>query len=285
LTQHAFDVDRYDHAARLASHLRGLRALPAGPGRWTVVVVGAGLTGIEVATELSARLSALSKAGPSASRPHVVLVDHQPYLGSDMGADARPFLERAMAELQIAVRTGVAVTEIRGDGVRLSSGEWIAAATTVWCAGMRANPLTASFPVERDRFGRVPVDACLRVVGVNGVFAAGDVACLRVDPTHDSVMSCQHSRPMGRFAGHNVVCDLLGLPMLPLQIDWYVTVLDLGGAGALYTEGWERKVIATGATAKHTKRTINCQRIYPPHHGTRAEILAAAAPVVQRRPQ
>ena len=34
---------------------------------------------------------------------------------------------------------------------------------------------------------------------------------------------------MGRFAGHNVVCDLLGEPMLPLSIDWYTTILDLGG--------------------------------------------------------
>ncbi len=33
---------------------------------------------------------------------------------------------------------------------------------------------------------------------------------------------------MGRYAGHNVVADLFGLPMLPLKIDWYVTVLDLG---------------------------------------------------------
>ena len=89
---------------------------------------------------------------------------------------------------------------------------------------------------------------------------------------------------MGRFAGYNVVCDLFGLPMLPLSIDWYVTVLDLGPWGAVYTNGWDRHVVATGAVAKKTKRTINCQRIYPPRNGTRAEILAAAAPEVQSPP-
>jgi NADH dehydrogenase len=52
---------------------------------------------------------------------------------------------------------------------------------------------------------------------------------------------------MGRFAGNNVVADLVGQPMLPLRIDWYVTVLDLGGWGALYTEGWDREVRVTGA--------------------------------------
>ena len=37
--------------------------------------------------------------------------------------------------------------------------------------------------------------------------------------------------------------------MLPLRIPWYVTVLDLGPAGAVYTEGWDRVVVSEGAAA------------------------------------
>ena len=106
-----------------------------------------------------------------------------------------------------------------------------------------------------------------------------------MDDLHTSVMSCQHSRPMGRFAGHNVVADLFGLPMLPLRIESYVTILDLGPWGAVYTEGWDRHVVTRGEAAKRTKQMINCQRIYPPLTGNRAEILAAANPVVQQPPQ
>lgn len=125
----------------------------------------------------------------------------------------------------------------------------------------------------------------MRVQGVANVFAAGDVARAMMDDRHASVMSCQHSRPMGRFAGHNVVCDLFGLPMLPLHVAWYVTVLDLGPWGALYTEGWDRHVATTGEAAKKTKQVINCHRIYPPLARNRREILAAAAPVVQQPPE
>jgi NADH dehydrogenase len=149
---------------------------------------------------------------------------------------------------------------------------------------MRANPLTADLGVARDRLGRVAVDDYLRVDGVDDVFAAGDVAAARMDDTHLSVMSCQHGRPMGRFAGCNVISDLLGEPMLSLRIPWYVTVLDLGPAGAVYTEGWDRHVVASGDEAKATKRTINAERIYPPLNGNRDEILAAAAPTLQSRP-
>jgi NADH dehydrogenase len=105
-----------------------------------------------------------------------------------------------------------------------------------------------------------------------------------MDDEHLSVMSCQHGRPMGRYAGYNVISDLFDAPMLALRIPWYVTVLDLGPAGAVYTEGWDRLVVSTGPEAKATKQTINARRIYPPMSGSRAELLAAAAPELQARP-
>jgi NADH dehydrogenase len=82
-----------------------------------------------------------------------------------------------------------------------------------------------------------------------------------------------------------VVADLLGLPMLPLCVEWYTTILDLGEWGALYTVGWDREVLSQGAPAKQTKKLINCRRIYPPLTRDRGELLAAAAPVVTSPPQ
>jgi NADH dehydrogenase len=168
-------------------------------------------------------------------------------------------------------------------GARLSSGEEIAAATVVWCAGMRAHPLAASLPGSHDRFGRIAVDRFLRAEAAK-LFVTGDAAAALVDGTHASVMSCQHARPMGRIAGHNVVCDLVGAEMIPLDIGYYVTILDLGAWGAVYTEGWDRRVAVIGAAAKETKRLINCVRIYPPRSRDPTEILAAAAPVTQAPP-
>ena len=285
LAEHGFDVDTYSGAARLKTHLESLSSLPESVGQFTVIVVGAGLTGLEAATEMPGKLRAVL-AQANTMRPfRVILADHNPRVGSDMGESARPVIEEALAALGIETRLGIDIVAIGPAGVRLQSGEEIPATTVVWCAGMRANPLTRLFPVEHDHFGRIPVDEFMRVKGVAHVFAAGDVAWAMMDDRHASVMSCQHGRPMGRFAGHNVVCDLFGLPMLPLRIAWYVTVLDLGPWGAVYTEGWDRHVVTTGEAAKQTKQIINCQRIYPPLTRNRQEILAAAAPMVQRPPE
>jgi NADH dehydrogenase len=149
---------------------------------------------------------------------------------------------------------------------------------------MRASPVAQTIDVERDQLGRLQVDHFMRLAGVPNIFAAGDVAACVMDGEHSTVMSCQFARPMGRFAGNNVVADLLGQPMLPLDIDWYVTVLDLGSWGALHTVGWDRQLHASGAAAKATKQIINRQRIYPPRTGVRADILAAAAPTLQKPP-
>jgi NADH dehydrogenase len=286
LAQYAFDVDTYEGAARLNAHIDALPEQAPGPGQYTALVVGAGLTGIEAATELVPKLrSVLARAGSAqTTSAQVILADRQSKIGSDMGDDPCRVIAEALAALGIATRTGVSIAAIDRARATLSTGETIPAATVVWCAGMRAHPLTEVFPVERDRFGRLPVNEFMQVVGIEDVFAAGDAGCAPLDGGHSSVMSCQHARPMGRFAGHNAVCDLLGRPMLPLRIDWYVTCLDLGAWGAVYTEGWDRRVVAAGTSAKETKRIINCERIYPPRSRNRQQILDAAAPVVQRPP-
>ncbi|MFD4369109.1 NAD(P)/FAD-dependent oxidoreductase [Rhodococcus sp. NPDC058521] len=281
--KYTFDVDTYDGAIELQRHLARLSDSDGDAGVATAVVVGAGLTGIETASELT---GALARAfADRAVTPRVILVDHNPHVGSDMGDSARPVIEDALNDNGIEAMTGVGVSSVGERSVTLSTGQELAASTVVWCAGMRANPLTTQIGHEHDRLGRLPVDDYLRVAGVPDVFAAGDVAAARMDDEHLSVMSCQHGRPMGRYAGYNVVGDLLGQPILPLRIPWYVTVLDLGAAGAVYTEGWDRHVVSRGAEAKATKININTQRIYPPLNRNREALLAAAAPSLQDRPE
>ncbi|MCC8966178.1 FAD-dependent oxidoreductase [Bradyrhizobium sp. Pear76] len=280
LAAHGFDVDTYHAAMRLNGHLAALGKEPPSQARSTVAVVGAGFTGIEVAAEMPAKLA---RAGITGDR-RVILIDPNPVVGATFGAHGRPVINEALAALGVETRLNVRVSAVGADSITLDSGEIIPAKTVVWCAGMHASPLAAALPAKRDRLGRLAVDHTMRVEGLDGVFAAGDVASCLIDGEHPTVMSCQFARPMGRFAGHNVVADLFGEKLLPLAIDWYVTVLDLGAWGALYTTGWDREVQTTGAAAKLTKQTINQQRIYPPRNGDRAALLAAAAPTIQPAP-
>jgi NADH dehydrogenase len=69
---------------------------------------------------------------------------------------------------------------------------------------------------------------------------------------------------LGRVAGYNAVAELVGLPLYPCSQPKYVTCLDLGPWGALYTEGWDRQLELTREEGKAQKRAVNTEWIYPP---------------------
>jgi NADH dehydrogenase len=275
LAEHAFSVDQLDDAIRLDRHLHSLADRPASPARDTIVVAGGGFTGIEVATELPSRLRAI--LGKSAG-PRVVIVERGNAIAPDMGAGPRPSIEDALRELGVEARLGAGVAALDESGVTLTDGTRIESATVIWAAGMRAAPLTAQIPGERDNLGRLLVDRELRVPSAPGVFATGDTAKAACDDLGNyALMSCQHATRMGAFAGHNAAAELLGAPTKPYHQETYVTCLDLGAAGAIFTRGWDRKVEMIGAKAKKTKHEINTVWIYPPP-AQRAAALASADP-------
>lgn len=275
LAEHGFSVDQLDDAIALDRHLHKLSSRPASKARNTVVVAGGGFTGIEAATEVPSRLREI--LGKDAQL-RVVIVDRNEAIAPDMGAGPRPIIQDALRKLGVETRLGVGVASLDKSGVTLSSGEHIECETVIWAAGMRAAPLTAQIPAERDQFGRLLVDRDLRVPSVSGVFATGDTARAACDDVGNyALMSCQHATRMGGFAGNNAAAELLGVPTRPYHQKAYVTCLDLGEAGALFTRGWERTVEMVGDVAKKTKQEINTVWIYPPK-AERAAALASADP-------
>src|SRR3954468_17109619 len=165
-----FDVDTITAADALERHLGKLADQPDREGLFSAVVIGAGFTGLEVATELAGRLPELAGSG---SRARVVLVDRSQTVGQQLGDGPRPQIIAALDALGVEVRLGATVEEVTNSQVRLAGGEVIAASTTVWTAGMLASPLTEQIPGERDPLGRLIVDEFLRVPSVPEVYAAG----------------------------------------------------------------------------------------------------------------
>ncbi|CAI0715512.1 MULTISPECIES: NAD(P)/FAD-dependent oxidoreductase [Serratia] len=273
--EYGFNVDTLENAQRLDAHLKALADKPHSAARNTAVVVGGGLTGLESAAEMPQRLRDVF--GREAE-VRTVIVDTAPEVGAGMGAEPAAVIRQALAECGVETRAGVRVTAIDAQGVTLSNGERIAANTVILAAGMRANPLTAQIPGERDGSGRIIGDAFLRAPSAAGVFVTGDtVKAATDDAGNHNVMSCQHAMSLGRVAGHNAAAELAGLPVHPYSQPKYVTCLDLGPWGALYTEGWDRQVRFTRQEGKKIKREINTQWIYPPA-ADRDALFAVANP-------
>ena len=269
---HAFNIDTYDAAVKLDEHLRVVAASSDTPGHDTFVVIGGGMSGIEMAAEMRNRIEEHADAA-TASRARVVLIEQAGVVGPDLGDDPRPIIQEALAAADVDIRLNTTVTGVTEDAVTLSDGERIATATTIVTVGLRASALGERVPVALDEFGRVPVDDMLRVIGVEGVYATGDIARAIADGEQPALMSCQHGRTMGKYAGYNAARDLLGQPPRAYRQTDYSTCLDLGNFGAVLTTGWDRKVGHFGEEAMKRKMWINGELIYPPT-GNREEILA-----------
>jgi NADH dehydrogenase FAD-containing subunit/uncharacterized membrane protein YphA (DoxX/SURF4 family) len=144
----------------------------------TFVIVGGGPTGVE----LAGAIAELARHGltrefrmfdPATAR--IVLVQAAdrvlPIFPPSLSAAAK----RSLAALGVEVLTSREVKALDGRGANVG-GEWIAARTVLWAAGVMASPVGAWLGVETDRAGRVRTGPDLRVPGRSEIFVIGDVA-------------------------------------------------------------------------------------------------------------
>lgn len=273
-------IDSWSDARRFDRALAGIALI--GDRAPVVAVIGAGFTGIELALELADRFEAHGRPA-DAPAPRVVLIDREPVAGAELGPGPRPAIEAALAAAGVELRLGADVAAVEAGAVELAGGERVAADLVVLCTGMVASPLAASLGAAVDGLGRVVVDPYLQVPGRDRVFAAGDVAAADTGGGHLALQSCQHALRLGPVAGENAARSLLGQELVPYEQPDYVTCLDLGRSGGVFTTGWEREPTLTGAEAGALKRRINTQVIYPDLSGGRDGLLAQSVVGASRR--
>ena len=144
----------------------------------TIVVVGGGPTGVELAGALAELThtvlrSDFRRIDPRQAR--VILAEAGPRVLEHFSEPSSATARRRLERLGVEVRTNSPVQSLRADCVELP-GETIAAATVIWAAGVAAVPLTRQLGVELDRAGRIKVQPDLSVPGHPEVFAIGDLA-------------------------------------------------------------------------------------------------------------
>ena len=158
--------------------------------RWlTIVIVGAGPTGVELAgqvRELAARSLRREFRTFDPASVRVVLIDAGneplPTFGDNLAGRASRELEHLGVELHMGAR----VTNIDMAGVDVTmpdgSTEHFDAHVIVWAAGVHASPLAAKLAqasgADTDRIGRIKVLPDLTLPGHPEVFAVGDMAAL-----------------------------------------------------------------------------------------------------------
>ena len=153
----------------------------------TIVVVGGGPTGVELAgafAELGRIVLKRDFRRIDPSKARVILIEASPVVLSHMPEDLALSATEQLRRLGVQVRTSTRVKAITPGRVELEDGDVIEAENVIWAAGVAANPLTRRLGVELDRAGRVKVNADLSLPGHPEVFAIGDLALVLREDGH-----------------------------------------------------------------------------------------------------
>jgi NADH:ubiquinone reductase (H+-translocating) len=185
--QYAFPLYTMDDAIRLKEHgLKLFEAVDKNPGlvddgALNFCIVGGGPTGVELAGALVELLrDELKEDYPNlpVDDGQVLLYEHSQQLLGTFAPKLESYARKALEERGVKVHTGTGVSKIGPANIELSTGATVKTHTTVWAAGLQANPIVSSLGVELVHGGRIPVGPDLQVKDHPGVFAIGDIAAM-----------------------------------------------------------------------------------------------------------
>jgi NADH dehydrogenase len=201
-------VNRFEAATRERNPQRRRRLL-------TFTVVGGGCTGVEAVTELREFLLHLRAEQYDSIPPEevrIVLVELQDRVLPQMDRTLSRTALRRMQKMGIEVLLNTRVRDWTEEGLIFAdSRPPLPTDTVIWAAGVRAHPVVAALPLEKDPYGRVIVDPYLRVPGRPNVYVLGDAAHARHPRTGEVYPpTAQIAYRQAPVAAANIAADLTG---------------------------------------------------------------------------
>ena len=172
------------------------------PDLLTFVLVGAGPTGVEMASAIAGLVrnslqSEFRRIDPRSAS--IVLVDRASRVLASFSEELSAAAKRRLEKLGVDIRLECGVDQIDEEGV-IVAGERILSKTVIWTAGVAPSPAGKWLNAEKDHAGRVRVEKDLTVAGHPEIFVVGDTASLDQDGKPLPGVA-QVAMQQGRYAG------------------------------------------------------------------------------------
>ncbi|PUZ20753.1 NAD(P)/FAD-dependent oxidoreductase [Chitinophaga costaii] len=186
----------------------------------TIVLVGAGPTGVETAGALAElRKYVLPKDYPTIdfSQMKIYLLDGLDRVLPPMSVKASEKAHRYLEKMGVIIRTNTLVDSYDGAVVKLKSGEEIQSYSVIWSAGVTGDILQG-LPPEWAEKGRLLTDENCRIIGSKNIFAIGDIAAMKTTAYpkgHPGL--AQPAMQMGTYLGKNMQALHLGENVKPFK--------------------------------------------------------------------
>lgn len=217
--EHAYPLKTLPDAVRLRNHVlanfeEADTAGPGGdPGALTLVLIGGGPTGVEMAGALSELIGhnlAADFRHLDLTKARVLLVEMTDHLLPGFSPASQAAALRTLQQKGIEVRFNTKLAKVTAEGVTFEDGTSVPTRTVIWTAGVRANPLAGMIPGAKGRGGTVPVRPDLSLPGHPEVFVIGDLAAAMGRDGEPLPQLAQVAIQGGRLTARNIGRRLAG---------------------------------------------------------------------------
>ncbi|MCC9312032.1 NAD(P)/FAD-dependent oxidoreductase [Kitasatospora sp. RB6PN24] len=183
----------------------------------TFVVIGGGFAGVETIAEIEDMARDAAKLYKTVSRDDMrfVMVEAANRILPEVGPDLGLWTKGKLEERNIEVFIETSMDSCVDQHVVLKNGEEMDAATIVWTAGVKPNPVVANFGLPLGPRGHVDTAPTLQVQGFDYVWAAGDNAQVPDLASGEGAWcppNAQHAVRQAAVLGDNVVSGMRGFP-------------------------------------------------------------------------
>jgi NADH dehydrogenase len=171
---------------------------------FTVVIVGGGPTGVEMAGQLAElKAETIPSIYPeiNPARLHVVLVEMLDRLLAPFDESLQKYTLQELIKRGVDVRLNTAITEIEPDRVDFKDGSSMPVDLVIWAAGVSGDPAVRNWGLPLGRAGRIEINDDLRVVGEERIFAIGDTS---VGVNNPLPQLAQPAIQEGKFAARQI---------------------------------------------------------------------------------
>ncbi len=268
LKEHAFSISNINSSRQLREHIEYQFATynteaEKRPERLTIVVGGAGFTGIEFLGEMANRIPELCREYDiDRQQVRLICVEAAPSVLPGFEPELVDYAVNYLEGKGVEFKIGTAVKECTPDGIIVGKDdqtEEIKAGTVVWAAGVRGNPIIEESGFENMR-GRVKVKADLRVEGHDDIFVIGDCSLIINEETERPYPpTAQISMQQGETCANNLAALIHGKETETFSFDNKGSVASLGEHDAIGV-AFGRKM--TGTTASMMKKIIDNRSLF-----------------------
>jgi NADH dehydrogenase len=208
----------------------------------TFAVVGAGASGVELATKMADLLRDAFKRRALPGDARVLVIEMGDRVVPGMGEQIREVVQSALLESHVEVHTLTRVVRVAENSLTVEHNQLqtkIETAAVVWVGGVKVSPLIEQLDVPKTKGNLIRVTETLQLPSNKNVFALGDIA-LYEDTTPTLAGTAQLALQQADLAANNVRAWLKGEEMETKYFE------ELGEAMSL---GTERAAVLAGGKA------------------------------------